>query len=58
MIRKLVDKFWDFVLGDTEAVLDEFLEKFPGRCPICSFDRAARVATLNRKDHACPELDV
>jgi hypothetical protein len=60
-MSRLIHKLWAFLgtllFGDTAAILDEFLEKFPGRCPICSLDRAAE-QPLNRNNHDCPEKKV
>jgi hypothetical protein len=60
-MSRLIHKLWAFLgtllFGDTAAELDEFLEKFPGRCPICSLGRAAG-QPLDRNDHYCPEKKV
>ena len=44
-------------LFDTDNTLNEFEKHFPGRCPICAHDRAARMDGVSLKpiNHYCPE---
>ena len=36
---KLLRTFWNWITGRTaiDDQLDEFMRKFPGKCPICSY---------------------
>jgi hypothetical protein len=41
-----------------DDIVREFVARFPGRCPICSFDRYSKShggPIFEPTDHACPE---
>ena len=46
---------------DVEKMLDEFEERFPGKCPICSYHRFGLThgyeKKLKPKKHYCPEKE-
>jgi hypothetical protein len=37
----MLRRFWDWITGRTATrrMLDDFVRRYPGRCPICSYHR-------------------
>jgi hypothetical protein len=57
----MLRRFWEWITGKARArrMLDEFVQRFPDRCPICSHHRYGlrhgHTSEPEAGPHYCPE---